>query len=105
MIRRDSAAAEPATACAIYSAFVQAKDAAAERYQFGLRIFEAQSMAPWTNALVERNMEQFGEDWWPYGIAANRSALDANLRYQFDQGLVDRRRNPDEVFLPASLDT
>ena len=89
----------------IYRAFVQAKDAAAERYRMGRRIFESQSMVPWMNALYERNVEQFGEDWWPYGISANRAALDANLRYQFEQRLVDRRWDPDEVLLPASLDT
>jgi hypothetical protein len=105
VIRRDSPAAEPATARAIYRAFVEAKDIAAERYRQGRRIFEAQSMAPWMDALFERNMEQFGEDWWPYGVAANRSALDANLRYQFEQGLVDRLWSPDEIFLAASLDT
>lgn len=105
VIRRDSPAAEPATARAIYRAFVQAKDVAAERYRQGRRIYQAQSMAPWMNVLFERNMEQFGEDWWPYGVAANRSALDTNLRYQFEQGLVDRRWSPDEVFLAASLDT
>ena len=105
VIRRDSAAAEPSMARAIYHAFVEAKDAAAERYRIGRRIFEVQSMAPWMNALFERNTEQFGEDWWPYGMAANRPALDANLRYQFEQGLVDRRWDPDEVFLAASLDT
>jgi len=105
VIRRDSVAAEPGLDRAIYRAFVQAKDAAAERYRVGRRIFEVQSMAPWMNALFERNMEQFGQDWWPYGMAANRTALEANLRYQFEQGLVDRRWDPDEVFLPASLDS
>lgn len=45
------------------------------------------------------------EDWWPYGLAANRPALDANLRYQFEQGLVDRRWSPDEIFLPGLSDT
>lgn len=105
VIRRDSTAAEPTMARAIYQAFLQAKDAAAERYRIGRRIFEVQSMAPWMNALFERNMEQFGEQWWPYGLSGNRSALDANLRYQFEQGLVDRRWSPDEIFLAASLDT
>jgi hypothetical protein len=105
VIRRDSAAAQPAVAREVYRAFVEAKNAAANRYRDGRRIFEVQSMAPWMNALFERNMQQFGEDWWPYGVAANRSALDTNLRYQFEQGLVNRRWTPDEIFLPELLDT
>lgn len=105
VIRRDLAADQPAVAGDVYRAFVEAKDAAADRYRHGRRIFEVQSMAPWMNALFERNMQQFGEDWWPYGVAANRSTLDANLRYQFEQGLVDRRWSPDEIFLADLLDT
>ena len=105
VIRRDSTAAQPAVAREVYRAFVEAKDTAAERYRQGRRIFEVQSMAPWMNALFERNMQQFSDDWWPYGISANRSALDANLRYQFEQGLVNRRWTPDEIFLQDLLDT
>ena len=62
-------------------------------------------MAPWMNALFERNLQQFGEDWWPYGIAANRAALDTNLRYQLEQGLVSHRWTSDEIFLPDLLTT
>lgn len=105
VIRRDSPAAEPAMARAVYRAFEEAKEAAAQRHRFGRRVYEVQNMTPWMNALFERNAEQFGEDWWPYGLAANRPALDANLRYQFEQGLVDRRWSPDEIFLPGLSDT
>jgi len=105
VIRRDSAAAEPAVARAVYRAFVAAKEAAAERYRAGRRVYEVQNMTPWMNALFERNTQQFGPDWWPYGIAANRMALGTNLRYQFEQGLVDRRWTPDQIFLPELLDT
>ena len=105
VVRRDLAAAQPALVHEVYRAFVEAKDAAADRYRQGRRLFEVQSMAPWMNALFERNLEQFGDDWWPYGIAANRAALDTNLRYQLEQGLVSQRRTPDEIFLPDLLTT
>jgi hypothetical protein len=30
---------------------------------------------------------RFPDDWWPYGIEANRKAIDTFLRYHFEQGL------------------
>jgi hypothetical protein len=105
VVKRDLAATQPALVGDVYRAFVEAKDAAADRYRQGRRLYEVQSMAPWMNALFERNRQQFGEDWWPYGIAANRAALDANLRYQFEQGVVGRRWTVDEIFLPELLAT
>jgi hypothetical protein len=41
-------------------------------------------MVPWMNALIERNGQEFPEDWWPYGISANRAALDAYPRYHHE---------------------
>jgi hypothetical protein len=32
-----------------------------------------------------------GDDWWPYGIQRNRSAIDVVLRYHHEQGLTKRR--------------
>lgn len=105
VVTRQLAAAQPALVADVYRAFVEAKDAAADRYRRGRRLYQAQSMTPWMNALFERNRQQFGEDWWPYGVTANRAALDANLRYQFEQGVVGRRWTVDEIFLPELLDT
>jgi hypothetical protein len=55
--------------------------------------------------LLDRNIETLGADWWPYGIAANRKALDAFLRYHYEQGLSKRRWTIEEVFAPAMLDS
>ncbi len=44
-----------------------------------------------------------GEDWWPYGIGANRKALEAILRYHFEQGITDRRFTIEEIFVPELM--
>ena len=31
------------------------------------------------NALVEENRELFGDDWWPYGVSANRTAIPSRV--------------------------
>ncbi len=72
VVRRDLLRERPGLAREIFRVFNEAKDTAAEYYRCNRRLYEVQTMVPWFNALVERNAEQFGDDWWPYGIAANR---------------------------------
>lgn len=87
----------------LYRAFTAAKDLAADRYRQHRKLYQVQTMAPWMNSLVERNEAQFAGDWWAYGIAANRTALDAFLRHHFEQGLSSRRWPVEDLF--ALLDT
>jgi 4,5-dihydroxyphthalate decarboxylase len=58
---------------------------------------------PWLWAEAERTRAVLGEDWWPYGLERNRSTLETFLRYSHEQGLADRRYEPEELFAPASL--
>ena len=46
-----------------------------------------------------------GDDYWPYGIAANRAELDAVCRYSVEQYLAERRVTVDELFHPSVMDT
>jgi len=52
-----------------------------------------------------RTAELLGDDWWPYGFAANRTAIDTFLRYHYEQGLSKRRLEPEEIFVPELLAT
>lgn len=105
VIRKDLLRDRPGLADQVYRAFSQAKDASAERYRRNRRLYQVQTMVPWMNALVERNGEEFPEDWWPYGISANRAALETFLRYHYEQGLSARRRAIEDLFAPDLLDT
>jgi hypothetical protein len=105
VVRRDLLRNHPGLVHGVYRAFSQAKDAGAERYRQNRRLYEVQTMVPWMNALVERNGQEFPEDWWPYGIAANRTPLDTYLRYHYEQGLSTRRWRIEDVFAPELLDT
>ena len=37
------------------------------------------TMFPWFSQLVGDDVALLGEDWWQYGIGANRKAIDAAL--------------------------
>jgi 4,5-dihydroxyphthalate decarboxylase len=45
----------------------------------------------------------FGGDYFPYGIEANRAALELFLRYAHEQGIARRLMTPEEIF-PAGID-
>ena len=47
---------------------------------------------------------RFGRNHWPYGYAQNRHVLDTFLRYHFEQGLSKRRVQPEELFVPKTME-
>jgi len=53
--------------------------------------------------ILEANSQMFQEDWWPYGIDANRLAIETFARYFFEQGLGKKLRSVDELFQPPYL--
>ena len=105
VVRRRLLEQHPELVQSVYDAFTAAKERTAERYRQMRRLYQVQSMLPWANALEERNRADLGDDWWPYGIAANRDAIEANLRYQHEQGLVQRHWRIPEIFATDYLTT
>jgi 4,5-dihydroxyphthalate decarboxylase len=63
------------------------------------------TMLPWLTAHVEDARTLMGEDFWPYGLAANRATLATFLRYHHAQGLSKRLLQPDELFAPETLES
>ncbi|MCD1268476.1 ABC transporter substrate-binding protein [Microbacterium sp. MEC084] len=59
---------------------------------------------PWLWAEVERTREALGDDWWPYGLEANRHVLDTFLRYSHEQGLAPERYRAEDLFAPETLE-
>jgi 4,5-dihydroxyphthalate decarboxylase len=50
---------------------------------------------------AEETAALMGNDFWPYGVAANRPALEAFVRYSHRQGLIPEPIAVDDIF-PAS---
>ena len=63
------------------------------------------AMLPWTMAHLEETRRDMGHDYWPYGFERNRQVLSTFLRYHHEQGLSPRRREPEELFAPESLES
>ena len=43
-----------------------------------------------------------GEDFWPYGLDANRHTLETFVRYMYEQGLIEQKMSVDDLFLPST---
>ena len=61
-------------------------------------------MIPWFSQLMAENRKLMSDNWWPYGVEANRKAVDTFLRYHFEQGLSKRKLDPAELFAPETLE-
>jgi hypothetical protein len=105
VLPRELVEAHPGLATAVYRAFLEAKDVGAEWFRRSRRLYEVHTMIPWMNALFEENRRLFPDDWWPYGVSANRATVDTFLRYHHEQGLSRRRWTVEEVFAPELLGT
>jgi 4,5-dihydroxyphthalate decarboxylase len=95
-IRRDVLAAHPALAQALADAFNQAKQQAMAQ----LAVHQAlPMMLPWMTAEAQATQSLMGQDFWPYGLEANRGVLEAQIRWSFEQGLIPRRLALEELFV------
>jgi 4,5-dihydroxyphthalate decarboxylase len=81
----------------LFNAFARAKDIAiadfAKLSAFALTL-------PWIEAEYRATQAVLGEDIWPYGVAANRKAIETLCRYLHEQGFTKRRMTTDELFAP-----
>lgn len=85
----------------LYQAFCEAKNLC----YAGLKETAAlKGTLPWFNAHVEEAFDLMGDDFWPYGLDANRDTLDTFLRYHHEQGLSPERVRVDQMFAPETLE-
>jgi len=94
-IRRDIHEQHPFIVKSLYHAFCKSKDIAMEKL---LRRGASLSMLPWARAEAEAMQHLFGEDFWPYGIEANRPTLEAFVTYLTEQSMIKSPVRIDELF-------
>ncbi|MEH2148508.1 hypothetical protein [Nostoc sp.] len=105
VVRKELASERPEIVKAVYKGFCDAKDAVREQYKKGMIFNNMATMMPWLSKLVDEDRTLLGDDWWPYGLEANRKAVDTFLRYHFEQGLSKRRLTCEDIFVPELLGT
>lgn len=99
-VRKDLARNNPRVLVKICEGFE-----ASRRYSFD-KIGESQalfSMFPWGAQETLRVKELLGDDFWRYGVAANRPAIDALCRYSHGQGIAPRLLGAEDLFAHETL--
>ncbi|MGH7816045.1 MAG: hypothetical protein ACREOR_01535 [Candidatus Binatia bacterium] len=91
---------QPELAATFYGAFAQAKEIA---YDDNLSDRGGFSVV----YVRERMKEQLASwgDPWKYGIKANRSTIDAFIKYNVEQGMIRRAPSYSDIFAAGTLDT
>ncbi|CAM5482464.1 ABC transporter substrate-binding protein [Eoetvoesiella caeni] len=101
-IRKTLLNQHPWLANAVYKAFEQAK-------AFALNRLADTSATKVTLPFVEEQLKAakalMGEDYWSYGVAPNRTTLEAFVRHHHGQGLSSKLMSVDEIFHPATYET
>ncbi|MDO8212073.1 hypothetical protein [Conexibacter sp. CPCC 206217] len=100
VLRRDVHDAHPWVAANLLRAFEAAKAAGVRR----LRELTASRVAlPWASEQLDALAPLFGDDWWPYGVEANRTTLEAFMGWSVDQGVAAAAVPVEQLFAPQTL--
>ncbi len=59
---------------------------------------------PWLIPEIEREREIFGNDLWPYGLEANRYAIETMIKFSYEQGLAEKIVPAEELFARVTWD-
>jgi 4,5-dihydroxyphthalate decarboxylase len=98
-VRRTLAEQHPWLAGAVFKAFNEAKTVA-------LAQLSDTSATKVTLPFVEERLAEaralMGEDFWSYGLNANRKTLETFLRHHHSQGLSPRLMKPEDLFHPGT---
>ena len=86
---------------AVFEAYSKAKT---QHYAALKKIGWAYSSLPWFAQEFEETKKLMGENFWPYGIEANRKTLETLFSYSYEQGLSSKQLTIEELFDASTLD-
>jgi 4,5-dihydroxyphthalate decarboxylase len=101
-VRRTLVEQHPWLPGAVFKAFSQAKDKAIDMLADPSA---SKATLPFLEERVAQARALIGDDFWPYGLEANRKTLEAFLRHHHAQGLSARLVKPEELFHPGTLES
>ncbi len=99
-IKREVVERDPWVAMNLMQAFEAAKERSLERM---LDITASHMPLPWISSYAEQARDIMGDDFWPYGVEANRVTLNAFLSFAWEQGVCHRNLSPEDIFVESTL--
>ena len=94
-IKREVLDRNPWIAMNLYKAFIEAKENSVHR---ALEFTASRFPFAWSFDAAAKIKDLFGEDFFPYGVEANRVTLEAFLQYALEQGVIHRKLSVEELF-------
>ncbi len=101
-VRRELAEQHPWLPGAIYKAFEAAKRQAIEHLS---DTSATKITLPFAEERLKEARELMGEDYWSYGIEANRHVLESFFHHHHAQGLSPRLVTPEDLFHPGTFES
>ena len=101
VIKRTIYEKDPWVAQTLYKGFCAAKDLCMKEL-YDTNILRVS--LPWTSAEYEDTRDLMTTDYWPYGLAPNRSNLETLHGYMLEQGLIKQTLKLDELFARETLE-
>jgi len=101
VLKRETYESHPWLAYSLLKAFEMSKRLCVEEMskQSALRY-----MLPWMIPELEETVRIMGEDYWPYGVEANRRTIETFIGYSVEQGLVESPFGVEDMFAPETID-
>lgn len=100
-IKQEVYDASPWVAQSLYKAFCEAKQLS---HEFLTKLSHLRYMLPWLIPDYNQTIAVMGEDYWPYGVEANRVALEAITQYSYEQGLSSHKFALEELFASSTYE-
>ena len=100
-IRKSLVQENPWLPVSVYKAFLKAKELAVHELN---ELCHLAVTLPWMVHHHNEAKALLGEDYWPYGLDANRHTIQTFSQYHHDQGMSQRLVKPEELFAASSLD-
>jgi len=102
-LRKSLADAHPGLAGAVFQAFVEARALAMAEMRVTATAGANRIGLPWFGAEWEATRMLMGDDFWTYGVDANRADLEAACRYSHEQYLSESRLAAEDLFAPETV--
>ena len=99
-VREGSIRENPWLPKAVVNAYSRAKQLAYDEIK---RSAWYKTSLPWIAQEADETRRLMGDNYWPYGIEANRRALEALFQFAFEQGLTSRELKIEEIFHGSTL--
>jgi 4,5-dihydroxyphthalate decarboxylase len=99
-VRADAAKEKPWLPSAALQMYSEAKQIAYENLESTTVL---RTSLPWAKDEYEETVQLMGDDYWRYGIESNRKELELVMRYTYEQGLVKKQGNFEDMFHPSTL--